>query len=67
MTDKNIAALLPSKGSQIEMREVEKWTPGPGEILIKNVTVATNPLDFIIQMTGEIFAPISDIQILKIP
>lgn len=46
------AAVIPEKNGPAKLTTVEKWTPGPGEILIKNVAIATNPVDYKIQQTG---------------
>jgi NADPH:quinone reductase-like Zn-dependent oxidoreductase len=48
----NIAATVPVKFAQIEVAEVEKWTPGQDEVVIKTFAVATNPLDYMIQKMG---------------
>lgn len=34
------------------MQSLDIWTPGPGEILIKNVAIASNPVDWKVQKWG---------------
>jgi NADPH:quinone reductase-like Zn-dependent oxidoreductase len=42
----NLAAILPSAKARLEVHEVEKYTPGPNELLIKNTCIAFNPLEW---------------------
>jgi len=42
----NLAAFIPSKMAPLEIRKVEKYTPGSGEILIKNNIIAFNPVEY---------------------
>ncbi|KAI0109239.1 zinc-binding oxidoreductase CipB [Nemania sp. FL0031] len=42
----NIAAFIPhAKAHPFEVGPAPTWTPGPNEILVKNATVAINPVD----------------------
>jgi len=42
----NFAAFIPAKLAPLEIREVEKYIPGQGEILIKNTIIAFNPIEY---------------------
>jgi NADPH:quinone reductase-like Zn-dependent oxidoreductase len=42
----NLAAIIPAAKAPIEIHSVEKYTPGPGEILVKNTSIAYNPLEW---------------------
>ncbi|PRP74654.1 coagulation factor 5/8 type domain-containing protein [Planoprotostelium fungivorum] len=46
------AAFLPEKHGKLQVKPTEKYTPGPGEILIRNEYVASNPVDWKIQKYG---------------
>lgn len=37
------------KQTQLVLKSVEKWTPGPGQVLIRNESIASNPVDWKIQ------------------
>lgn len=41
-----MTAVLRDFDSSITIENVEKWTPGPGEVLIRNHAVASNPVDW---------------------
>src|ERR1700712_2133748 len=42
----NRAAIIPSAKGPLEVQDVEKYTPGPGEILVKNTSIAFNPIEW---------------------
>jgi NADPH:quinone reductase-like Zn-dependent oxidoreductase len=52
MTGDNLAAIVPAKGSRLDVVAVETPTPGPGEILVRNYAVAVQPLDAKILLAG---------------
>ncbi|KAL2270617.1 hypothetical protein VTJ83DRAFT_2801 [Remersonia thermophila] len=48
----NLAAVLPSPGSALDIQERKIPSPGPGEILIRNRALAINPMDWKRQLYG---------------
>jgi NADPH:quinone reductase-like Zn-dependent oxidoreductase len=50
----NLAAVIPSVKSPLEVREVETYTPGPNELLLKNEVIAFNPVEYKIAKLGAI-------------
>jgi NADPH:quinone reductase-like Zn-dependent oxidoreductase len=48
------AFLVAAKQNPLEVRPAPYTKPGPGQITIRNHAVATNPLDFIKQMVGDL-------------
>lgn len=48
----NLAAIIPAAKAPLEIRDVEKYSPGPDEILIKNKVIALNPIEFKIAKLG---------------
>ncbi|OJD28653.1 zinc-binding alcohol dehydrogenase domain-containing protein cipb [Diplodia corticola] len=48
----HLAAVLPAKGSTIEVKDRPTPTPGPSELLINVKSVAVNPLDWKQQLSG---------------
>lgn len=48
----NLAAILPAAKAPLEVREVEKYKPGPTELLLKNEVVAFNPVEYKIAKLG---------------
>ncbi len=47
--DRNRAAWQPRTGTPLEVGPADDWTPGAGEIVIRNAAVAINPVDHILQ------------------
>jgi NADPH:quinone reductase-like Zn-dependent oxidoreductase len=45
----NKAAWVKEARSNIEVEPVDMWSPGPGELLIKNESIAINPIEARIQ------------------
>ncbi|KEF52261.1 uncharacterized protein A1O9_11501 [Exophiala aquamarina CBS 119918] len=41
----NLAAIIPSAKADLEIREVERYIPGPNEILVKNEVISFNPIE----------------------
>lgn len=52
MASENTAAWIPSAKADIEVGSAPVYEPGPGELLIKNKSLAFNPLDWKIQKLG---------------
>jgi NADPH:quinone reductase-like Zn-dependent oxidoreductase len=52
MAGANQAALVPEKGSILEVVDVETSHPGPGEVLVRNYAVAVQPLDAKMLLAG---------------
>ncbi|KAF2647092.1 GroES-like protein [Lophiostoma macrostomum CBS 122681] len=48
----NLAALLTAVNTPLEIQEVEKWTPDPTEILVKNEVIAFNPIEWKLAKLG---------------
>jgi NADPH:quinone reductase-like Zn-dependent oxidoreductase len=48
----NRAALITAINEPLEVQEVEKWTPGPTEILVKNEVIAFNPIEWKLAKLG---------------
>lgn len=48
----NLAAIIPAAKAPLEVREVDLYTPGPHELLIKNEVIAFNPVEFKIAKLG---------------
>lgn len=48
----NLAAVLPALKAPLEIREVETYTPGPHELLVKNEIIPLNPVKFKIAKLG---------------
>jgi NADPH:quinone reductase-like Zn-dependent oxidoreductase len=46
LTMTNQAAFIPAAKAPLEVQDVEKYKPGPHEILIKNEVIALNPIDY---------------------
>jgi NADPH:quinone reductase-like Zn-dependent oxidoreductase len=42
----NFAAIIPAAKAPLVVEEVEKYTPGPNEILVKNEAIAFNPIEW---------------------
>ena len=45
----NQAAWVKAARSNIEVEPVDMWSPGPGELLIRNESIAINPIEARIQ------------------
>lgn len=41
----NLALVIPSAKAPLEVKEVEKYAPGPDEILVKNEVISLNPVE----------------------
>ena len=41
----NLAAVIPAPKGPLEVQEVDKYTPGPHEILVKNELISLNPIE----------------------
>jgi len=52
MTGPNQAAVIPSKGSHLEVVDVEISRPGTGEVLVRNHAIAIQPLDAKMLLAG---------------
>ena len=50
----NLAARIPSKHAQLVVEPAPYTHPGPGQIVVRNHAVAINPLDWIIQVEGNL-------------
>jgi NADPH:quinone reductase-like Zn-dependent oxidoreductase len=50
----NLAATIPSKHAQLVVESAPYTHPGPGQIVVRNLAVAINPLDWIIQVEGNL-------------
>jgi len=50
----NLAAIIPAAKAPLEVHEVEIYTPGPQELLIKNEVIAYNAVEFKIAKLGVI-------------
>lgn len=48
----NLAAIIPAAKAPLEVHEVDIYTPGPHELLIKNEVIAFNPVEFKIAKLG---------------
>ena len=48
----NLAAVIPAAKAPLEVQEVETYTPGPQELVIKNEVIAFNPVEFKIAKLG---------------
>jgi len=48
----NLAAIIPAAKAPLEVHEVDTYTPGPHELLIKNEVIAFNPVEFKIAKLG---------------
>lgn len=48
----NLAAIIPAASAPLELCEVELYTPGPHELLVKNEVIAYNPVEFKIAKLG---------------
>lgn len=48
----NIAALMPGLGEDLVLQERPIPSPGPGEVLIRNHSIAVNPIDWKQQTLG---------------
>lgn len=48
----NVAALLPGLGQDLILQERPISSPGPGQVLIRNHSVAVNPVDWKQQAMG---------------
>lgn len=53
----NIAAWLPPRHADLEVDAAPYTSPAPDEIVVKNRALAINPLDWIIQLAGNIAYP----------
>jgi NADPH:quinone reductase-like Zn-dependent oxidoreductase len=42
----NRPAVIPPAKAPLEVHDVEKYTPGPGELLVKNTSIAFNPIEW---------------------
>jgi NADPH:quinone reductase-like Zn-dependent oxidoreductase len=42
----NRAGIIPSAKAPLEVQDVEKYTPGPEELLVKNTSIAFNPIEW---------------------
>jgi NADPH:quinone reductase-like Zn-dependent oxidoreductase len=51
---RNLAAILPSPKSPLSVHPVDFYTPGPYELLVKNTTIAFNPVEYKIAKLGAI-------------
>jgi NADPH:quinone reductase-like Zn-dependent oxidoreductase len=56
-TKYNTAAYLPEKRAQLEVKSAPYTHPRDNEIVVKNHTVAINPLDWITQIVGNLIFP----------
>lgn len=52
MSKEQTAAIVPSIGAPVELRQVPIPTPGAHEILVRNVAIAVNPVDWKLQAYG---------------
>ena len=52
MSQQHKALLMRSKGARMELNLRNTPTPGPGEVLIRNIAVGLNPIDAYIQHAG---------------
>jgi NADPH:quinone reductase-like Zn-dependent oxidoreductase len=52
VTIANLAAVLPSAGSNLVLEERAIPSPGPDEVLIRNRAIAVNPIDWKRQAPG---------------
>jgi NADPH:quinone reductase-like Zn-dependent oxidoreductase len=50
----NLAARIPDKHGQLVIESAPYTHPGPGQIVVRNHAVAINPLDWIIQVEGNL-------------
>jgi NADPH:quinone reductase-like Zn-dependent oxidoreductase len=48
----NLAAIIPAAKAPLEVQQVETYTPGPHELLVKNEVIAFNPVEFKIAKLG---------------
>ena len=48
----NSAAWIPARGAQLQVGAAPYTSPGDDEIVVRNVAVAVNPLDWVIQVAG---------------
>jgi len=53
----NAAAWLPAPRTPLEVGPAEYTAPGADEIVVKNSAVAINPLDWILQLVGNVIYP----------
>jgi NADPH:quinone reductase-like Zn-dependent oxidoreductase len=51
---RNLAAILHSPKSPLSVHPVDFYTPGPHELLVKNTTIAFNPIEYKIAKLGAI-------------
>jgi NADPH:quinone reductase-like Zn-dependent oxidoreductase len=52
MTMANLAAIIPAAKEPLEVHEVDTYTPGPHELLIRNEVIAFNAVEFKIAKLG---------------
>ena len=50
----NFAAIIPAPSAPLQLHPIEKYQPGPHEILIKNEVIAFNPVEYKIAKLGVI-------------
>jgi NADPH:quinone reductase-like Zn-dependent oxidoreductase len=52
----NKAAWVKEPRSSIEVEPVDMWSPGPGELLIKNESISFNPIEARIQKSSHLLS-----------
>ncbi|KAL6721963.1 hypothetical protein ACLMJK_001068 [Lecanora helva] len=48
----NLAAIIPAAKAPLEVHEIDKYTPGPRELLVRNEVIAFNPVEYKIAKLG---------------